>query len=89
MKNTTARIRAHLVRSKNDPHYFNSVVLNRPPYWSGQLAMCQSVVDYRVTCVYSGNAIGKDYWIGGLVPWWLYTRKDSLVIVTGPSPDPS
>jgi phage terminase large subunit len=85
VKNTTARIRAHLVRSKNDPHYFNSVVLNRPPYWSGQLAMCQSVVDYRVTCVYSGNAIGKDYWIGGLVPWWLYTRKDSLVIVTGPS----
>ena len=32
-----------------------------------------------------GNSIGKDYWIGGLVPWWLYTRKDSLCIVTGPS----
>lgn len=47
--------------------------------------MCRAVVDYRVTVVYSGNSIGKDYWIGGLVPWWLYTRKDSLCIVTGPS----
>ncbi len=47
--------------------------------------MCRSVVEYRTTVVYSGNAIGKDYWIGGLVPWWLYTRPQSLVIVTGPT----
>ena len=58
--------------------------------WAGyrtgavRLTVCSSVVDYRVTMVYSGNAIGKDYWVGGLVPWWLYTRKDSLCIVTGP-----
>ncbi len=47
--------------------------------------MCRSVVDYRTTVVYSGNAIGKDYWIGGIVPWWLFTRPNSLVIVTGPT----
>jgi hypothetical protein len=47
--------------------------------------MCRSVVEYRTTVVYSGNAIGKDYWIGGLIPWWLYTRPNSLVIVTGPT----
>ena len=47
--------------------------------------MGRSVVEYRDTVVYSGNAIGKDYFVGGLVPWWLYTRHDSLVIVTGPS----
>ena len=82
---TTERTRLHLVRSKNDPHYFNDVCLGRLPYWSHQIEMCRSVVDYRVTVVYSGNAIGKDYWVGGLVPRWLYPRKDSLCIVTGPS----
>jgi phage terminase large subunit len=29
--------------------------------------------------------IGKDYAVGGIVPWWLLTRPDSLVVVTGPS----
>ena len=29
--------------------------------------------------------IGKDYWIGRLVWWWLLTRPGSLVMVTGPS----
>ncbi|MGO9918308.1 MAG: hypothetical protein ACLQIB_26880 [Isosphaeraceae bacterium] len=85
MQSTTERTREHLNRSRNDPHYFNDVCLGRLPYWSRQIDMCRSVVDYRVTVVYSGNAIGKDYWVGGLVPWWLYTRKDSLCIVTGPS----
>jgi len=28
---------------------------------------------------------GKDYLVGGLIPWWLYTRDNSLVIVTGPT----
>ncbi len=82
---TTARIRTHLDRARNDPNYFNDVCLGRPPYWSRQIDMCRAVVDHRVTAVYSGNSIGKDYWIGGLVAWWLYTRKDSLCIVTGPS----
>ena len=34
---------------------------------------------------YSGNMIGKDFLVGRLIWWWLYTRPDSLVIVTGPS----
>ena len=82
---TTERTRAHLNRSRNDPHYFNDVCLGRLPYWSRQIEICRSVVNYRVTVVYSGNAIGKDYWIGGVVPWWLFTRPNSLVIVTGPT----
>lgn len=41
--------------------------------------------DYRITVAYTGNAIGKDYVVGGIVPWWLFTRKFSQVIVTGPS----
>ena len=69
----------------DDPDIFNSAWLGRPDYWWRQTEMCRSVVEYRTTVVYSGNAIGKDYWIGGLVPWWLYTRPQSLVIVTGPT----
>ena len=69
----------------DDPDLFNSAWLNRPGYWSRQVDMCKSIVDYRVSCIYSGNSIGKDYWIGGVVPWWLYTRPNSLVIVTGPT----
>jgi len=82
---TIERTAAHLARARNDPHYFNNVFLGRPPYWSRQVEICRSIVDYRVTVVYSGNAIGKDYVVGGVVPWWLYTRKNSLCIVTGPT----
>lgn len=74
-----------LLRSRNDPDWFNDHVLRRKPYWSRQKEICRSVVDYRITCVYSGNAIGKDYVLGGLVPWWGATRHESLAIVTGPS----
>ena len=29
--------------------------------------------------------IGKDYWIAGIILWWLLTRPDVLCIITGPS----
>ena len=69
----------------DDPDLFNTSWLQRPDYYDRQVEMCRSVVDYRCTVVYSGNAIGKDYWIGGIVPWWLFTRKDSLCVITGPT----
>jgi hypothetical protein len=47
--------------------------------------MCDAVVRYRAVAVESGNAIGKDFWIAGIMLWWLFTRHNSLVIVTGPS----
>ncbi len=28
---------------------------------------------------------GKDYLAGSLIPWWLYTRSNSLCVATGPS----
>ena len=31
------------------------------------------------------NAIGKGYLVGGIVPWWLYTRPNGLVICTAAS----
>lgn len=76
----------------DDPDLFNSAILGRPDYWSsdlpgvgGQLEWARAVADYRVVACETGNSLGKDYLIGGLVPWWLYTRPDGLVIVTGPS----
>jgi hypothetical protein len=48
--------------------------------------LCESVVHYRTTVCYTGNMLGKDYWVGRLIWWWLYTRtRDPLVVVTGPS----
>jgi hypothetical protein len=83
---TTQRALAKVLAAcRDDPDLFNRVVLRRPPYWSRQKEIARSVVRYRITVPYTGNAIGKDYAVGGIVPWWLATRPDSMVIVTGPS----
>jgi hypothetical protein len=79
------RLTELLSQCVNDPDLFNSAVLGRAPFWSGQRRMLQSVNDYRITVCYTGHSIGKDYALGCAVPWWLYTRSNSLVIVTGPS----
>ena len=73
-----------LRKCKDDPVRFHKVFLNRPPLWSRQIEVARSVVTHRVTCVYSGNQTGKDFLIGSLVPWFLITRPDSLVIICGP-----
>lgn len=80
-----ARAAELLARCHDDPDLFNTAVLNRPPYWWGQVEMARSIVRHRKTVAYTGNGVGKDYLAGGIVPWWLYTRHESLVIVTGPS----
>lgn len=69
----------------DDPSLFNTAILNRPPFWWAQEQIARSVVEYRDTVAYSGNAIGKGFLVGTLVPWWNTTRADSLVIVMGPS----
>lgn len=74
-----------LAQCHDDPSLFNSVILDRLPFWWRQEEIAQSVVNYRDTVVYTGNAIGKDYLVGSLVPWWLLTRHDSLVVVMAPS----
>lgn len=83
--NETDRLTDLLAECHDDPDLFNSAILGRLPYWWRQREICDSLVRYRQTIVYSGNAIGKDYLVGGIIPWWLYTRAESLCIVTGPS----
>lgn len=74
-----------MARCYHDPDLFNTAVLGRSPYWSRQREIARSIAEYRITVAYTGNALGKDYLFGGIIPWWNYTRPNSLVIVTGPS----
>src|SRR6478672_9467069 len=87
MKNIPKRdpLQDILLASYNDPVLFNDAILNRPEYWPRQREAAEAVARYHDTVIYSGNAVGKDYLVAGLVPWWLWTRPNSLVIVTGPS----
>jgi|SRR5208282_392506 len=72
--------------TRDDPDAFNDVFINDGKFfWSRQREMCEAVTKYRTTAVYSGNMIGKDFWVGRMIWWWLYTRPESLVIVTGPT----
>jgi hypothetical protein len=79
-----------LILCRNDPIKFNDLFLAGPKFWSGspefagQVEWCQALVDYRAVAIETGNALGKDFWIGRIIPWWLYTRPNSLCIVTGP-----
>jgi hypothetical protein len=71
---------------RDDPDLFNDLFLDGPPFWEGQRRLCRSVVEYAVTVAFTGNMLGKDYWVGRLIWWWLYTRtNDPLVVVTGPT----
>lgn len=85
MDDARRRLVGLLARCHGDPDLFNSAILGRPPYWHRQREIADSVCRYRITVAYTGNAVGKDYLVGGIVPWWLFTRSHSQVIVTGPS----
>src|SRR3954471_16368231 len=74
-----------LEKCENNPVLFKHALLNRPAYWSRQCEAAHAVARYHDTVIYSGNAVGKGYLVAGLILWWLWTRPDSLVIVTGPS----
>lgn len=73
-----------LIDSYADPDLFNSTFIDRGDYCNYQAEWCRDLVKHRCLAIETGNQTGKDFWIGGLVPWWLYTRPNSLVIITGP-----
>ncbi len=78
-----ANLLKRLRRSWDDPCYFNEQVLCRSPYWRAQREWAAALVNYRIVAVESGNALGKGFLIGGVVPWFLWTRRDSLVYICG------
>ena len=85
MRTAEHRLTELLAECYDDANLFNSAILGKPAFWAKQREIAQSVNDYKITVAYTGNAIGKDYLVGSLVPWWLYTRTESQVIITGPS----
>ena len=72
-------------RHRGDPIAFNTEVLGRSPYWSRQRDLCALVHDHAEVAVVSGNAVGKSYWLAGVVLWWACTRPGALVVTTAPS----
>ena len=70
---------------RNDPVGFNEKILGRGPYWSRQVEICESVRDNHATIVATGNSVGKSYLAAGSILWWLFTRPNSLVVMTAPS----
>jgi hypothetical protein len=79
-------IAIYLDEMRDDPDAFNDWFLGGPSFYEPQQRMCRSVVEYAVTVAVTGNMLGKDYWVGRLIWWWLFTRtNDPLVVVTGPT----
>lgn len=80
------RLAKLLIQCRNDPILFNDKILCRPPCHEIQKQWAEAVVGHYITAIETGNALGKDWFFGGcIIPWWLYTRPNSLVIVTAPS----
>ena len=86
MLSTTRNIKRLLEKCRDDPDRFNRLfICDGKRFWWRQQEMCRSVVRFRTSVIYSGNMIGKDFWIGRLVWWWLLTRPGSLVYITAPT----
>ena len=73
-----------LARSHDDFDLFNTCILNRPPYHEHQKHWCRALHAHRAIAVETGNMLGKSWWVAGIILAWLFTRKNSRVICTGP-----
>ena len=75
-----------LTRYVDDPVGFVNDVLGEAgmPY-SKQVEMLEAVVEHRRVSVVGANGCGKDWAAARAVLWWIETRPDSKVVVTGPT----
>ncbi len=72
---------------ENEPVRFITEVLgcNDPGPWSKQVEIAYAVRDYADVTVRSSNSMGKDWLAARLALWWICTRADGLVLMTGPT----
>jgi hypothetical protein len=68
----------------NDPVGFAREVLGWTP-WAKQEEIGRALVETKRVSVVSCNGAGKTVWAARLLMWFLYTRKNSLVINTAPT----
>ena len=75
-----------LTRYVDDPVGFVNDVLGEAgmPY-SKQVEMLEAVVEHRRVSVVGANGCGKDWAAARAVLWWIETRPQSKVVVTGPT----
>ena len=75
-----------LTRYVDDPVGFVNDVLGEAgmPY-SKQVEMLEAVVEHRRVSVVGANGCGKDWAAARAVLWWIETRPESKVVVTGPT----
>lgn len=69
-------------RWAEDPILWMKDCLGETGLWERQVEIVRAVVKFRETNVHTGNAIGKDYVTARICLWWLYTRKNALVVTT-------
>ncbi len=75
-----------LTRYRDDPVGFVTDVLGEAgtPY-SKQVQMLEALVDNRRVSVVGANGSGKDWAAARAVLWWVETRPEAKVVVTGPT----
>lgn len=78
-------LEAELAECLHDPDRFNETVLCRSPYWPRQREICESVVRYPVTCVVTGNGIGKSFVDAGILAWFACLHPGSKCVVAAPT----
>lgn len=75
------RLRA---KGRADPVWWVRNVLGRQP-WPIQCDIMEAVRDYPEVAVRACHGIGKDWTAAGVVLWFLYNHRPSIVITTGPT----
>lgn len=74
-------------RAPNPLDRFNTVVLQRAPYWRAQRQIMRALAEPEVdtVAVVSGHMTGKSYGAAGATLGWISLYEDSMVVSTGPT----
>lgn len=78
------QIRKVLFLQKN-PEIYITKILGEETLEPYHKVICQAVVDYDRIAIKACHAVGKTWICGRLVPWFLTTHKNSIVITTAPT----
>lgn len=78
-------LEAELAKCKTDPARFNETILCRGPYWHRQREICESVVKYPITCVKTGNGVGKSFVDSGIAWWFACLHQNSKTVIAAPT----
>ena len=78
-------IREELRACQSDYARFNETILCRPAYWSKQREICESVLRYPITCVPTGNGVGKSFVDSGIIAAFAVLHPGSKTVAAAPT----